>query len=206
MWGSHADRCRVEGVASGFTVTSGADAGQDIVEQGNDAAQNIAGGFVGLGDLSKIDACEVSNLGIVRSDQVAAGFIGQTDMSFIANTEVDSAVVELLLVIVDQLVRALHGDKLQNIDLANFSILGLDKLLNLKILSDGDLLYVNLLGLRIGVALAKPDPNNPTQSDAVIVTIGDSSIKLPCNKDGVIRMAKPRRTLKSRSSRATAPR
>lgn len=196
VWGSHADRCRVEGVASGFTVTSGADAGQDIVEQGNDAAQNIAGGFVGLGDLSKIDACEVSNLGIVRSDQVAAGFIGQTDMSFIANTEVDSAVVELLLVIVDQLVRALHGDKLQNIDLANFSILGLDKLLNLKILSDGDLLYVNLLGLRIGVALAKPDPNNPTQSDAVIVTIGDSSIKLPCNKDGVIRDGKTEANLK----------
>ncbi|MHA7993185.1 LPXTG cell wall anchor domain-containing protein [Collinsella sp. BM28] len=196
VWGSHADRCRVEGVASGFTVTSGADAGQDIVEQGNDAAQNIAGGFVGLGDLSKIDACEVSNLGIVRSDQVAAGFIGQTDMSFIANTEVDSAVVELLLVIVDQLVRALHGDKLQNIDLANFSITGLDKLLNLKILSDGDLLYVNLLGLRIGVALAKPDPNNPTQSDAVIVTIGDSSIKLPCNKNGVIRDGKTEANLK----------
>lgn len=196
VWGSHADRCRVEGVASGFTVTSGADAGQDIVEQGNDAAQNIAGGFVGLGDLSKIDACEVSNLGIVRSDQVAAGFIGQTDMSFIANTEVDSVVVELLLVIVDQLVKALHGDKLQNIDLANLSIPGLDKLLNLKILSDGDLLYVNLLGLRIGVALAKPDPNNPTQSDAVIVTIGDSSIKLPCNKDGVIRDDKTEATLK----------
>lgn len=196
VWGSHADRCRVEGVTSGFTVTSGADAGQDIVEQGNDAAQNIAGGFVGLGDLSKIDACEVSNLGIVRSDQVAAGFIGQTDMSFIANTEVDSVVVELLLVIVDQLVKALHGDKLQNIDLANLSIPGLDKLLNLKILSDGDLLYVNLLGLRIGVALAKPDPNNPTQSDAVIVTIGDSSIKLPCNKDGVIRDGKTEANLK----------
>lgn len=196
VWGSHADRCRVEGIASGFTVTSGADAGQDIVEQGNDAAKNIAGGFVGLGDLSKIDACEVSNLGIVRSDQVAAGFIGQTDMSFIANTEVDSVVVELLLVIVDQLVRALHGDKLQNIDLANFSIPGLDKLLNLKILSDGGLLYVNLLGLRIGVALAKPDPNNPTQSDAVIVTIGDSTIKLPCNKDGVIRDDKTEANLK----------
>lgn len=196
VWGSHADRCRVEGVASGFTVTSGADAGQDIVEQGNDAAQNIAGGFVGLGDLSKIDSCEVSNLGIVRSDQVAAGFIGQTDMSFIAGVELDSPVVELLLVIVDQLVKALHGDKLQNIDLAKLSIPGLDKLLNLKILSDGDLLYVNLLGLRIGAALAKPDPNNPTQSDAVIVTIGDSSIKLPCNKDGVIRDDKTEANLK----------
>lgn len=196
VWGSHADRCRVEGVASGFTVTSGADAGQDIVEQGNDAAQNIAGGFVGLGDLSKIDSCEVSNLGIVRSDQVAAGFIGQTDMSFIAGVELDSPVVELLLVIVDQLVKALHGDKLQNIDLAKLSIPGLDKLLNLKILSDGDLLYVNLLGLRIGAALAKPDPNNPTQSDAVFVTIGDSSIKLPCNKDGVIRDDKTEANLK----------
>lgn len=199
VWGSHADRCRVEGVASGFTVTSGADAGQDIVEQGNDAAQNIAGGFVGLGDLSKIDACEVSNLGIVRSDQVAAGFIGQTDMSFIANAEVDSVVVELLLVIVDQLVKALYLDDLENlgvIDLGSLAIPGLGDLLGLKILSDGDLLYVNLLGLRIGVALAKPDSNNPTQSDAVIVTIGDSSIKLPCSKDGVIRDDKTEANLK----------
>ena len=93
-------------------------------------------------------------------------------------------------------MKALHGDKLQNIDLAKLSIPGLDKLLNLKILSDGDLLYVNLLGLRIGAALAKPDPNNPTQSDAVIVTIGDSSIKLPCNKDGVIRDDKTGANLK----------
>ena len=190
VWGSHADRCRVEGIASGFTVTSGADAGKGIVEQGNDAAQNIAGGFVGLGDLSKIDACEVSNLGIVRSDQVAAGFIGQTDMSFIVNTQVDSVVVELLLVIVDQLVRALYLDELQRldaIDLSGFVIPGLGELLGLKILSDGNLLYVNLLGLRIGAALAQDDPNDPTQSDAAIITIGDSTIKLPCNKDGLIR-------------------
>ncbi|WP_050797665.1 Cna B-type domain-containing protein [Collinsella tanakaei] len=189
VWGSHADRCRVEGVASGFTVTSGTDAGQDIVEQGNDAAQNIAGGFVGLGDLSKIDACEVSNLGIVRSDQVAAGFIGQTDMSFIVNTQVDSVVVELLLVIVDQLVKALYLDDLQNlgvIDLSSFILPGLGELLGLKILSDGDLLYVNLLGLRIGVALAKADSNDPAQSDTAIITIGDSTIKLPCNEDGLI--------------------
>ncbi len=190
VWGSHADRCRVEGIASGFTVTSGADAGQGIVEQGNDAAQNIAGGFVGLGDLSKIDACEVSSLGIVRSDQVAAGFIGQTDMSFIVNTQVDSVVVELLLVIVDQLVKALYIAGLENlgvIDLSGFVVPGLGDLLGLKILSDGDLLYVNLLGLRIGVALAKVDPNDPAQSDAAIVTIGDSTIKLPCNKDGLIK-------------------
>lgn len=189
VWGSHVDRCRVEGIASGFTVTSGADAGQDIVEQGNDAAQNIAGGFVGLGDLSKIDACEVSNLGIVRSDQVAAGFIGQTDMSFIVDTQVDSIVVELLLVIVDQLVKALYVDDLENlgvIDLGGLSVPGLGELLNLKILSDGDLLYVNLLGLRVGVALAKGDPNDPTQSDTAIITIGDSTIKLPCNKDGLL--------------------
>ncbi len=189
VWGSHADRCRVEGVVSGFTVTSGADAGQDIVEQGNDAAQNIAGGFVGLGDLSKIDACEVSNLGIVRSDQVAAGFIGQTDMSYIAGVELDSPVVELLLVIVDQLVKALYLDDLQNlgaIDLSGFIIPGLGELLGLKILSDGDLLYVNLLGLRIGVALAKGDSNDSTQSDTAIVTIGDSTIKLPCNDKGLI--------------------
>lgn len=189
VWGSHADRCKVAGVASGFTVSSGGDAKQDIVEQGNDAAQNIAGGFVGLGDLSKIDACEVSNLGIVRSDQVSGGFIGQTDMSFIVNTQVDSVVVELLLVIVDQLVKALYVDDLENLGVINLGGLlpdALAKLLDLKILSDGDLLYVNLLGLRIGVALAKADANDPTQSDAAIITIGDSTIKLPCSKDGLL--------------------
>lgn len=190
VWGSHADRCRVEGIPSGFTVSSGGDAGQDIVGQGNKAAQNISGGFVGLGDLSKIDACEVANLGIVRSDQVSGGFIGQTDMSFIAETQVGSPIVELLLVIVDQLVKALYIDNLENlgfIDLSGFAIPGLGDLLGLKILSDGNLLYVNLLGLRIGVALAKADPSDPTLSDAAIVTIGDSTIKLPCNKDGLIR-------------------
>lgn len=190
VWGSHADRCRVEGIASGFTVTSGGEVKQPIVEQGNNAAQNIAGGFVGMGDLSKIDGCEVTNLGIVRSDQVSGGFIGQTDKSFIVETQLDSVVVELLLVIVDQLVKALYVADLENlgvIDLSGFVIPGLGDLLGLKILSDGDLLYVNLLGLRIGVALAKGDPNDPTQSDAAIVTIGDSTIKLPCNKDGLIK-------------------
>lgn len=190
VWGSHADRCRVEGIASGFTVTSGGEVKQPIVEQGNDAAQNIAGGFVGMGDLSKIDGCDVTNLGIVRSDQVSGGFIGQTDKSFIVETQLDSVVVELLLVIVDQLVKALYVADLENlgvIDLSGFVIPGLGDLLGLKILSDGDLLYVNLLGLRIGVALAKGDPNDPTQSDAAIVTIGDSTIKLPCNKDGLIK-------------------
>ena len=189
VWGSHADRCRVEGIASGFTVTSGGEVKQPIVEQGNDAAQNIAGGFVGMGDLSKIDGCDVTNLGIVRSDQVSGGFIGQTDKSFIVETQLDSVVVELLLVIVDQLVKALYVADLENlgvIDLSGFIIPGLGELLGLKILSDGDLLYVNLLGLRIGVALAKADPNDPTQSDTAIITIGDSTIKLPCNKDGLL--------------------
>ena len=125
----------------------------------------------------------------MRSDQVAAGFIGQTDMSFIAGVELDSPVVELLLVIVDQLVKSLYVHDLENlgvIDLGGLSVPGLGELLNLKILSDGDLLYVNLLGLRVGVALAKGDPNDPTQSDTAIITIGDSTIKLPCNKDGLL--------------------
>lgn len=52
-------------------------------------------------------------------------------------------------------------------------------------LSEGNVLYVNLFGLKVSVALSKADDENQQQTDVAIVTIGDSVIKLPCSKDGI---------------------
>lgn len=187
IWGSHAERCSVSGVASGFSVSSGAraDVSEDLQDAGG--AQQIAGGFVGLGDLSRIADCSVASLGMVRSDQVAGGFIGQTDMAYAVDAKVDSKLLNLLLSIVNQLVKALYVDDLEKLDVIDLSGSPIANLLNLKILSDGDLVYVNLLGLKVSVALSKADASDPSgqQTDVAIITIGDSTIKLPCNENGL---------------------
>ena len=188
IWGSHAERCSVSGVASGFSVSSGARSDVSADLQDASGAQQIAGGFVGLGDLSRIADCSVTGLGMVRSDQAAGGFIGQTDMAYVANAQVDSELLNLLLSIVNQLVKALYVDDLEKLDVIDLSGSPIANLLNLKILSDGDLLYVNLLGLKVSVALSKADASDPSgqQTDVAIITIGDSTIKLPCNENGLI--------------------
>lgn len=53
-------------------------------------------------------------------------------------------------------------------------------------LYDGKLLHVNLLGLDISVGLSKKSTDNNQQTDLAIITIGDSSIKLPCNENGLL--------------------
>ena len=189
IWGSHAERCSVSGVASGFSVSSGARSDVSADLQDASGAQQIAGGFVGLGDLSRIADCSVTSLGMVRSDQVAGGFIGQTDMAYAVDAKVDSKLLNLLLSIVNQLVKALYVDDLENLEAIDTSVIsGLGDLLGLKILSDGDLVYVNLLGLKVSVALSKADASDPSgqQTDVAIITIGDSTIKLPCNENGLI--------------------
>lgn len=187
IWGSHAERCSVSGVVSGFSVSSGARSDVSADLQDASGAQQIAGGFVGLGDLSRIADCSVTGLGMVRSDQAAGGFIGQTDMAYVANAQVDSELLNLLLFIVNQLVKALYVDDLEKLDVIDLSGSPIANLLNLKILSDGDLLYVNLLGLKVSVALSKADASDPSgqQTDVAIITIGDSTIKLPCNENGL---------------------
>ena len=52
-------------------------------------------------------------------------------------------------------------------------------------LSEVNVLYVNLFGLKVSVALSKADAENQQQTDVAIVTIGDSVIKLPCSKNGI---------------------
>lgn len=184
VWGSHVEDCSVMGIAAGFSVDATGAANDPLTAV---SARAIAGGFAGPADLSKIKGCTAGNLKRVFSTQIAGGFAGETAMNYVANTQVDSKLVAIVLAIVNALVKLLYLDKAQQTGILNISIPGFDKLgelLGLKVLSDGDLLYVNLLGLKIGVALSKDDPDYPG-SDAAIITIGDSTIKLPCDKNGL---------------------
>lgn len=59
-------------------------------------------------------------------------------------------------------------------------------IIKVDVLYDGKLLHVNLLGLDISVGLSKKSTDNNQQTDLAIITIGDSSIKLPCDENGLL--------------------
>ena len=59
-------------------------------------------------------------------------------------------------------------------------------IIKVEALYKGKLLHVNLLGLDISVGLSKKSTDNSQQTDLAIITIGDSSIKLPCNENGLL--------------------
>lgn len=161
---------------------SGISAG--AVVKAKDGQQPIAGGFVGYGDLGRIDNSSASNLKKVESDQVAGGFIGQTDMNYIVRAQVQSILLEAVLQIVNQLLKALYIGNLQDLNLITIDI----GILNVELLSDGNTLKVELLGLPITVALSKQADNPDQQTDVAIITIGDSEIRLPCSEqEGVQR-------------------
>ena len=82
--------------------------GAGAVVKAKDGQQPIAGGFVGYGDLGRIDNSSASNLKKVESDQVAGGFIGQTDMNYIVSAQVQSILLEAVLQIVNQLLEILY--------------------------------------------------------------------------------------------------
>lgn len=87
-----------------------------------------------------------------------------------------------MLVVLDNLVKVLYLDKIQDSNLLHIN-LGIVKV---DALYDGNLIHVNLLGLDISVGLSKMSPDNGQQTDFAIIKIGDSSIKLPCDKNGII--------------------
>lgn len=187
IWGSHVENSSVAGIAAGYTVTS-AHAGD--YGRGTDGAtgHEVAGGFAGYADLARVKGCTAINLKKVTSGEIAGGFVGETKRAYLVDLKADSLLLELILQIVNALIKALYVPGLEKISLVNIGKLfpGLSKFLDLRILSDGDLLYVNLFGLKIGVALSKADADNGQQTDVAVVTIGDSTVKLPCNSNGVI--------------------
>ena len=132
--------------------------------------------------------CASDNLKKVTSGEIAGGFVGETSRAYLVDAKVNSVLVELLLHVVNALVKLLYLDKAEQvgvIDLGKWFPAIFGKVFDLKVLSEGDVLYVNLFGLKVSVALSKADDENQQQTDVAIVTIGDSVIKLPCSKGGI---------------------
>ena len=177
IFGSHIDDSSVTGVPGGYTV------------QSKGGKEQIAGGFIGYANLARMSRCNAgdaqnqeNSLKLVESGGTAGGFAGRTSFAYLADVKLDSTVVDALLVVLNNLVKALYLDKIQDSNLLHIN-LGIVKV---DALYEGNLLHVNLLGLDISVGLSKKSTENNQQTDLAIIKIGDSSIKLPCDKDGII--------------------
>lgn len=168
LFGSHVDNCTVTGFGLGTVV------------EAKGGEQPIAGGFAGYADLAKINGCSTTALKQVASDKIAGGFTGRTDMNYVVSAELQSRLLNIVFVIVDKLLYYLYIGKLQDVGLIDVN---LGPILKLQVMSEGNTLYVELLGLKIGVALNRKA--GPNQSDLAIITIGDSVIELPCTEQGV---------------------
>lgn len=175
IFGSHIDDSTVTGVNGGYTV------------QSTGGVEQIAGGFIGYANLARISNCtagaEDSSFGLkqVTSDGTAGGFAGRTSYAYLADAKLDSGPVNVLLAVVNKLVQALYLDKIENSNLLKINL----GLIKVDALYEGNLIHVNILGLDIKVGLSKKSKDNDQQTDLAIITIGDSSIKLPCDKDGI---------------------
>lgn len=177
IFGSHIDDSSVTGVPGGYTV------------QSKGGEEQIAGGFIGYANLTRMSGCNAggaknqeNSLKQVASGGTAGGFAGRTSFAYLADVKLDSTVVDALLVVLNNLVKALYLDKIQDSNLLHIN-LGIVKV---DALYEGNLLHVNLLGLDISVGLSKKSDDNNQQTDFAIIKIGDSYIKLPCDKNGII--------------------
>lgn len=177
IFGSHIDGCTVTGAGDGYTVQS----------TGGD--EQIAGGFIGYANLARMSKCTAGDktnqkIGLkqVASGGTAGGFAGRTSFAYLADLKLDSGAVNVIFSVVNQLVKALYLDKLQNTDLLKIDL----GIIKVDALYEGKLLHVNLLGLDISVGLSKKSTDNNQETDLAVITIGDSSIKLPCNENGLL--------------------
>lgn len=169
LFGSHVENCTVTGFGLGTVV------------EAKGGEQPIAGGFAGYADLAKINGCSTTALKQVTSGKIAGGFIGKTDMNYVVSAELQSKLLNAVFEIVDKLLYYLYIEKLQDVGLIDVN---LGPILKLQVMSEGKTLYVELLGLKIGVALSKEA--GPDKRDLAIITIGDSVIELPCTQNGGI--------------------
>lgn len=176
IFGSHIDDSKVTGINGGYTV------------QSTGGEEQIAGGFIGYANLARISNCtsgaEDASIGLkqVTSDGTAGGFAGRTSYAYLADVKLDSGPVNVLLAVVNKLVQALYLDKIQDSNLVKINL----GLIKVDALYDGKLIHVNILGLDISVGLSKKSKDNDQQTDLAIITIGDSSIKLPCDENGLL--------------------
>lgn len=177
IFGSHIDDCAVTGTDDGYTV------------QSTNGDEQIAGGFIGYANLARMSNCTAGDktnqkvgLKQVASGGTAGGFAGRTSFAYLADLKLDSGAVNIIFSVVNQLVKALYLDKIQDSNLLKINL----GIIKVDALYDGKLLHVNLLGLDISVGLSKKSTDNNQQTDLAIITIGDSSIKLPCNEYGLL--------------------
>ena len=177
IFGSHIDDCAVTGTDDGYTV------------QSTNGDEQIAGGFIGYANLARMSNCTAGDgnnqkIGLkqVASGGTAGGFAGRTSFAYLADLKLDSGAVNVLFSVVNKLVKALYLDNLQNTDLLKINL----GFIKVDALYDGKLLHVNLLGLDISVGLSKKSADNNQETDLAIITIGDSSIKLPCDENGLL--------------------
>lgn len=177
IFGSHIDDSSITGVTGGYTV------------QSTGGEEQVAGGFIGYANLARMSGCsagEAKNqrdgLKQVASGGTAGGFAGRTSYEYLADVQLDSTLVnDLLTSVLNPLVKALYLDKIQDSNLLNINL----GIIKIQALYDGNLVHLNLLGLDISVALSKASTENPGQTDFAIITIGDSTIKLPCDSNGI---------------------
>ncbi|MER8077763.1 hypothetical protein, partial [Acinetobacter pittii] len=87
----------------------------------------------------------------VASGQIAGGFAGRTSFKYLADVQLDSTALNVVLKLLNTLIKALYLDKLQNLQLLNIDL----GIITVQALYDGSLLHVNLLGLDISVGLSK---------------------------------------------------
>lgn len=177
IFGSHIDNCSVSGTSDGYTV------------QSQNGEEQIAGGFIGYANLARMSKCTAgsdsdlnSGLKQVASGGTAGGFAGRTSFAYLADLKLDSGPVNVIFMLVNKLIKALYLDKLQGSNLLKINL----GIIKVEALYKGNLLHVNILGLDISVGLSKKSTDNSQQTDIAIITIGDSSIKLPCDENGLL--------------------
>lgn len=177
VFGSHIDDCSVSGTGDGYTV------------QSQNGEEQIAGGFIGYANLARMSKCTAGsvdelNKGLkqVASGGTAGGFAGRTSFAYLADLKLDSGPVNVIFAVVNKLIKALYLDKAQDLNLLKINL----GIIKVDALYDGKLLHVNILGLDISVGLSKKSTDNNQQTDLAIITIGDSSIKLPCDENGLL--------------------
>lgn len=147
------------------------------------------GGFIGYANLARMSNCTAGDetnqkIGLkqVASGGTAGGFAGRTSFAYLADLKLDSGAVNVIFSLVNELIKALYLDKLQDSNLLKINL----GIIKVDALYDGKLLHVNLLGLDISVGLSKQSQDNQQSTDLAIITIGDSSISLPCDENGLL--------------------
>ena len=166
--GSTINDSEVTGITGGYTVKSHNGDGQ------------VAGGFIGFGDLARMDRNTAKELKQVSSENTAGGFIGKTSYAYLVNAGVNSGLLDPVLDLVLGLVNYLLPlEEAPENGVVQINIPGL---LKVNALYENGVLSVNLLGLVISVELGDVENDGSRQ---VKINIDDSSVTIKATGDKV---------------------